>query len=78
VKEIGHKLRMINEYSRSLVDVKDETLEIICDIITLWLNSIMFFRTQTLGTLETSSYAQSLIMIRLNRCRFSVHINMHV
>jgi hypothetical protein len=63
LKEIGHKLRMINECSQSLGGfnkVKAETAEINREIVMLWLNIIMIFRTQSMGENSSSSRMSSV------------------
>ena len=50
LEQIGHKLRRMNDCSTSFSDTSKiigDTVEINREIITLWLNIIMFFRTQS-------------------------------
>ncbi|KAL8896345.1 MAG: hypothetical protein Q9207_007750 [Kuettlingeria erythrocarpa] len=50
LEQIGHKLRRLNECSSAFSDtskIKGDTVEINREIVILWLNIIMFFRTQS-------------------------------
>jgi len=54
LKQIGHRLRRLNQCATSLtsgdyVQVKLDMLEIHREMILLWLNIIMTFRTPDLG-----------------------------
>jgi hypothetical protein len=53
LRAISHKIQVLNGCSHSLTDysvVKGDTVEIHKEIINLWLNIIMIFRNQSLGT----------------------------
>jgi len=52
LREVSHKLKVLTDVSKSLEDldtVKGDTVEINQELLKLWLNIIMFFRTQIYG-----------------------------
>jgi hypothetical protein len=57
LKDIGHRLMILNENSQNISDlseVKPPAVEINGEIMTLSLNFIMTFRTESLGTFPKS------------------------
>ena len=52
LREIGHRLMILNDISQEISDYtqyKPEAVEINREIVILWLNIIMIFRTQARG-----------------------------
>lgn len=64
LEQIDYKLRRMNECSSAFADtnkIKGNTVEINCEIVSLWLNVIMFFRHQSSGKLMITHHMASLL-----------------
>jgi hypothetical protein len=60
LREVSHRLKVLTDVSKSLEDldtVKNDTVEINRELLMLWLNIIMFFRTQIYGMYVETTFS---------------------